>query len=72
MVAKFVKEECVEEVVIANVVIMLLLCVDDIELFANTLGDAQKLMRALEIFDMHIKLSVNSSKTKIMLVKSQE
>ena len=44
------KEECVEEVDIGNVVIMLLLYADDVVLLANTLGDAQKLMKALEIF----------------------
>ena len=36
MVTKFVKEECVEEVVIGNVVIMLLLYADDVVLLANT------------------------------------
>ena len=70
MVAKFVKEECVKEISIGNVVIMLLLYADDVVFFANTLEDAQKLMKALEIFCMHTKLSVNISKTKIMLVKS--
>ena len=44
MVTKFVKEKCVEEVAIENVVIMLLLYADDVVLLANTLGDAQKLM----------------------------
>ena len=39
-------------------------------LFANTLGDAQNLMKALEYFCIHT--SVNNSKTKIMLVKSQK
>ena len=39
--------------------------------FANTLGDAKKLKKELEEFCMHAKLSVNSSKTKIMLVKIQ-
>ena len=47
---------------------MFLLYADDVVLFANTLGDAQKLMKALEIFCMHTKLSVNISKTKIMLI----
>ena len=51
---------------------MFLLYADNVVLFANTLGDAQKLMKALEKFCMHTKLSVNSSKTKIMLVKSQK
>ena len=69
MATKFVKEECVEEVGFGNAMIMHLLYADDVVLFANTLGDAQKLMKALEIFCMHTKLSVNSSKTKIMLVK---
>ena len=46
--AKFVKEECIEEVSIGNVVIMLLLYVDDVVLFADTLGDAQKFIKALE------------------------
>ena len=72
MVTKFAKEECVQEVVIGNVVTMLLLYADDVVFFANTLGDAQKLMKALENFCVHTKLSVNSSKTKIMLVKSQK
>ena len=47
MVAKFAKEG-VEEVAIGNVVIMLLLYADDVVLFANTLGNARKLMKALE------------------------
>ena len=51
---------------------MLLLYANDVLLFANTLGDAQKLMKALEKVYMHTKLSVNSSKTKIMLVKSHK
>ena len=54
---------------------MLWLCfcyADDVVLFANTLGDAQKLMKALEKNCMHTKLSVNRSKTRIMLVKSQK
>ena len=55
MVANFVKEEGVEEVAIENVVIMLLLYVDDVVLFANTLGHAQKLMKALEKFCKHTK-----------------
>ena len=67
MVAKFVKEECVMEVSI-----MFLLYADDVVFFANTLGDAQKLMKALEKNCMHTKLSVNNSKSKIMLVKSQK
>ena len=43
-----VKEDYVEEVSIGNVVIMLLLYADDVVLFSNTLGDAQKFMKALE------------------------
>ena len=71
MITKFVKEECVEEVVIGNDVIMLLLYADDVVLFANALGDAQKLMKALEKNCMHTKLSVHS-KINIMLVKSKK
>ena len=48
MVAKFVKEEGVEEVVIGNVVIMLLLYANDLVFFANLLLDAQNLMKAME------------------------
>ena len=48
---------------------MLLLFVDDVVLFANTLGDEQKLMKALEEFCMPIKWSVNNSKTNITAVK---
>ena len=72
MIAKFVKEEGVEEVAIGNVAIMLLLYVDDAVFSANTLGDAQKLTKALENFCIHTKLSVNSSKTNIMFLKSQK
>ena len=50
---------------------MLLLYVDDVVPFANTFGDSQKLMKALENFYMHTKLNVNNSKTKVMLVKSR-
>ena len=48
--AKFVEKEGIEEVVIGNVVIMLLSYEDDVMLFANTFGGAQKLMKALENF----------------------
>ena len=56
MVAKFVKKEGIEEVVIRNVVIMLLLYAD-VLFFANTLGDAQKLMKALEKHCMNTKFN---------------
>ena len=55
MVAKFAKEEGVEEVAIGNVAIMLLLYADDVVCFANTLGYAQKLMKALETFYIRTK-----------------
>ena len=42
MVAKFVKEDSVEEVAIGNVVILLLLYADDVVFFAITLRGAQK------------------------------
>ena len=38
---------------------------------ANTLGDVQKLTRALEEFCTHTKLTINRSKTNITFVKSQ-
>ena len=40
MIAKFINEECIEEVVIGNVVTILLLYVDDVVVFINTLEDA--------------------------------
>ena len=49
MVAKFIKKEGVEKVVIGNVVIMFLLYVNDVMLFAKNLGDVQKLIRTLSI-----------------------
>ena len=64
MVANFVTEKGIEEVPIGNVVITLSLYVDDEVLFANTLENAQKLMRALEEYFMYTKLSVKSSKMK--------
>ena len=54
--AKFVKKEGIEEVVIRNVVIMLLLYAD-VLFFANTLGEAQKLMKALEKHCMNTKFN---------------
>ena len=56
-----------EEVSIGNVVIMLLIYVDDVVLFANTLGDAQKHMKALEKICMHTKFSVNTLKQRLCL-----
>ena len=46
---------------------MLLLYAYDVVLFANTLADAQNLMKALKNICMHNKLSVNNSKTKLCL-----
>ena len=40
-------------------------------LFANTLGDAQKVMKTFQYFCLHTKLSVNKSRGKIMFVKSK-
>jgi hypothetical protein len=65
MITKFVKDEGIEYK------IKLLFYANDIVLFANNLEDAQKLMKILKRFCIHNKVSVNSSKTKIMLVKSQ-
>ena len=48
MVTKFVKEESIEEFIIGNVVIMIVLYADDVVLFANTLVNAQNLMRTLK------------------------
>ena len=48
-----------------------MLCIDDVMLFANTLEDAQKLTRALEEFSMRTKLSVNSSKMKMILARNK-
>ena len=45
IVAKFVKEEGVDEVVIGNIFIMLLIFANEVLLVANTLGDAQKLIK---------------------------
>ena len=71
MVTKFVEEEGIEEVIIKNIVIMLLLYTDDVVLFVKfNLEDVQKLMRALQMFYKYTKMSVNSSKASIMLVKS--
>ena len=72
MIANFVKKKGIEEVDIRNdIVIVLLLYANYVMFLVNTLGDAQKLMRSLKEFCiMHIKLSVNSSKMNIMLVKS--
>ena len=57
---------------------MLLLYVDDVLLFANTLGDPHTKFRiSTKAYEgigriLHAKLSVNDSKIKIMLVKSEK
>ena len=43
-----------------------------LKLCTNNLGDAQKLMKLLEELCTRAKLSVNGSKTKIMLLKSKK
>ena len=58
IVTKFVKEEGTEDVTIGNVIIMLLLYVDDVVLLPNTLEDAQKLMRTLEMLCKDAKMGV--------------
>ena len=70
VVAELVQQEAIGELIMGHVVIILLLYRDDVLVFANTLGDAKKLKKELEEFCMHAKLSVNSCKTKTMLVKS--
>ena len=71
MVNNFVKKELIERVTIGNMVIMLLYHVDATLFLANNLKDAKNLIRAIEMFYRHVKMSVNSSKMKIMLIKSQ-
>ena len=68
---------CIEELEemisnFGNVFTMLLLYANDVMPFVNTLGDAQKPLKSLENCCMHTKLSVNISKTKIMVVKRQK
>ena len=62
MITKFVKDKGVEEVPIRNVVIMLWFYVDDEVFFANTLENAQKLMRAFEEYFMYTKLGAKALK----------
>ena len=50
---------------------MLLLYAVVVVLFANILGDVQKLMKALINFCMHTKLSVNNSGNKDYACKKQ-
>ena len=69
MVLDFMQEEGIEEVMIRNAVVKLLLYADDVVLLAHKLEDAQKLMVVLENFCLHSGLIVNSSKTKVILVK---
>ena len=60
IVAKLVKEDGLQEVVIGNIIIMLLLYANDVVFFANTLGGVQKLIRKFEEFCMHIKQLYNN------------
>ena len=69
MVLESMQEECIKEVLIGNLVILLLLYADEVVLLAHEVEDAQRLMQVLEIFCMHNGLSVNITKTKVMLCK---
>ena len=70
MIREATSQEGIHEVTIGNAVIMLLLYADDVVLMAHTEEEAQKLMNTLEKFCMHSGLTVNGSKTKVMLVKT--
>ena len=67
---KHMHQEGIEEVMIGTFVIMLLLYANDVVLLAHTIEDAQKPMSVLETFFFHSGLIVNTSKTKVMLVKT--
>ena len=54
-----------------NIVIVVVLYTNDMMFFANTYEVAQKFLRALEEICMNTKLIMNSLKTKIMFVMSQ-
>ena len=72
MVLDSMQDEGIKKVLIGNVVIMLLLYADDVVLLAHEVKDAQRLMQVLEKFCMHSGLSVNVTKTKVMLVKTRD
>ena len=61
IVNEFIKQEAIKEVTIRNLLRILLLSVDDIVHFANTLEEDQK----LKTF-MHSTHCVTSSKTKVL------
>ena len=58
MIVKFINEERIEEVVIWNVQLSCFCCMQMMWYFLHTLGDAKKLMRALEDFCMHEIMSM--------------
>ena len=69
-------ERCLEETscvgtILTGKVIILLLYVDDIILMARCPSDLAKQLRILKYFCSNLGMTVNTDKTKIMIIKSK-
>ena len=69
-------EGCLEEAgcagtILAGIVIILLLYADDIVLMARCSSDLDKQLRILKYFCSNMGMTVNTDKTKVMIIKSK-
>ena len=70
-------ENCLEEegcigTILASIVIIFLLYVDDIVFMETRLSDLNKKLRILKYFFSNMGMTVNTDKTKIMIIKSKK
>ena len=70
-------ETCLEEVgctgtILAGIIIILLLYADDFVLMARCYPDLDKQLRILKYFFSNMGMTVNTDKTKIMIIKSKK
>ena len=68
----YLEEAGYDVTILARIVIILLLCVDDIVLFARCPSDLDKQLRLLKDFCSTMGMTVNIDKTKVMIIKSKK
>jgi len=68
----YLEEAGCDVMILARIVIILLLCVEDIVLFARCPSDLDKQLRLLKDFCSTMDMIVNTDKTKVMIIKSKK
>jgi hypothetical protein len=68
----YLEEVGCDVTILARIVVILLLCVDDIVLFARFPSDLDKKVRLLMDFCSTMGMIVNTDKTKVMIIKSKK